>query len=430
MIRRAWMGLVLLALAACEAGLPLPRPVADAACRWRPDGGPPLADRGIGGTGRTAGFADRGIGGTGIGTSGIFGTVAGFASICVDGIEVGYDPAVPVEIDGMAATSDALRVGQSVAIVAARGPAMPRAVRVSVRYEVSGPVEAVENAGEGRIVVAGQRVRVLRTTVGDAAVRPGAWVAVSGLRGADGDIVASRIDPRLPGLVTVHGPLIAADGTRWIGALAIRGDGQSGEPTDTGQYVAASGLYADGVLQVSALAPDLLASDPPSFFGPGTDRVTVAAYVRFGGGVARIGGGFEAPLAPGFVAPSRIDGPAAISLALQSDRTFAVTAVAALPRMSVGLASVTAGARGLAPSEAIRPPGPVPDPVPAAEPAGGASGNAILPRPAIVPAPPLPVGAGLARPLAGAAFGGLAIPSAPAPAGPAAARPLPLRVRK
>jgi hypothetical protein len=69
-----------------------------------------LAERGIGGTGTPPGnpeLADRGIGGTGI-----VGVITGFASVCVDGLEIAYDRSAAVDIDGAAGTPAALRVGQ------------------------------------------------------------------------------------------------------------------------------------------------------------------------------------------------------------------------------------------------------------------------------------------------------------------------------
>ena len=137
------------------------------ACRASQDGSPLVAERGIGGTGAPARtqIADRGIGGTGI-----VGVVTGFASICVDGLEVRFDKSVPVSINGAAATTGQLRVGQLVVINAGDPPIGPESLRqarmISVRYEVSGPIEAVD-VHAGALIVAGQRVTV----------SPRTWVA-------------------------------------------------------------------------------------------------------------------------------------------------------------------------------------------------------------------------------------------------------------
>src|ERR1700733_3467264 len=146
------VALLLLATLVSCAG-PVPQPPDEAAvsgpggpCRVSRDGGPTLAERGTGGTGAPAKgrvadgrVADRGIGGTGI-----IGVVTGFASICVDGVEVRFDRSVPVSIDGETATPAQLRIGQLVVIHAHGTVSMPDAVAkartISVRYEVSGPI--------------------------------------------------------------------------------------------------------------------------------------------------------------------------------------------------------------------------------------------------------------------------------------------------
>ena len=366
MIRSAPWLLGLLALAACHAEPPLASAGPEAACRWRPDGGPPLVERGIGGTGAPARQADRGIGGTGI-----VGIVAGFASVCVDGREIAYDPAVPVDIDGVAASADALRVGQVIAIAAIPDASRLRAVRVSARHEVTGPVTGVGGPDAGVVVVAGQRVRIPSTAVGSAVVRAGEWVAVSGMRGPDGDVIASRIDPAPFGPVSVHGPLIVSDGTAWIGELPVRR--KDGFDDSAGTYVFVSGTLGDGVLRADALVPDTLIANPPAYFGGGTTQIAIASYARVDAGSVRIGGGFAAPAAPGTILPAIPRGLVVVSMAAQPDGRFAVVGI----RAARGFAG-SAGALGGAP----------------ANPAVG--GGPALPRPAIANTPPnpMPLGAG------------------------------------
>ncbi len=151
MIRPAW--LVLLALAAC--GGPPPPPAAPSAatrvtagpavCRVGPDGGRPVADRGIGGTGApNVQTADRGIGGTGI-----IGVITGFASVCVAGEEVALPPNLPATIDGQPGSVDDLRAGQVIAMQAA-GPADSLLAReIVVRHVVIGPVQSTGDRGAG-----------------------------------------------------------------------------------------------------------------------------------------------------------------------------------------------------------------------------------------------------------------------------------------
>ena len=374
MIRPGILLPLLLALSGCVPGPAAPPAVTDAACRWRPDGGPPLADRGIGGTGAPSRLTDRGIGGTGI-----IGFVSGFASVCVDGQEIAYDPNVPVEIDGSAADPDALRVGQVVAI-----SANPAATRILVRHEVSGPVEAVLDAEAGLIVVAGQRVRVSSSALGEASIQPGAWVAVSGLRSGEGTVIASRIDPRQPGPVSVRGSLITSDGKAWIGNLAVRARG--GFDDRGGTYVFVSGTYSDGLLDVNAIMPDLLVSNPPAFFGAGTKQIAMASYVRFSGDTARLTGGFDVGFAPGFVPPNDGRGLMVITLEAQPSGAFAVAGVRVAPPVAPG-AGAMMGSKG----------------------AGSAASAPALARPAISPGTSLPsAGGGSGRPALGSAMGGAA----------------------
>jgi hypothetical protein len=76
--------------------------------------GDPAAGGGIGGTGTPA---RGGIGGTGAPlangeTIGIFGTITGFASVCINGLEVHFDDHVKVTENGDPAAPAQLAVGQ------------------------------------------------------------------------------------------------------------------------------------------------------------------------------------------------------------------------------------------------------------------------------------------------------------------------------
>jgi hypothetical protein len=276
--------LLLLATLVSCAG-PTPGPVGEVAvvepgvvCRAGHNGGPGVADRGIGGTGMPAKgqFADRGIGGTGI-----VGVVTGFASICVDGVEVRFDKSVPISINGAVATAGQLRVGQLVVIDASRQATIPdsgaRARTISVRHEVSGPIESVDT-GADAIMVAGQRVAVLPTTWVAGRFGVGDWVAVSGLRQEDGTIVASRLDPARVGTLAVRGRISRAGDTIRIGNLILH------EPVAAtvtpGSFVSVMGRYRSGAVEVTAIDADPLLEDPTAYFGPSTDHVIVQAFVH------------------------------------------------------------------------------------------------------------------------------------------------------
>jgi hypothetical protein len=160
---------------------------------------------GIGGTGIDGG----GIGGTGQRAEadvGVVGVITGFASICVNGIEVHYDAATPVSVNGAPAHAGALAVGQVVAVRAVGSGTQARARSIDVVDAVVGTVNAVESGG-ALVQVNGQRVRVAPSTqLGGgltreqlASVQAGETLRVSGLRSADGSVVATRIERGTPG---------------------------------------------------------------------------------------------------------------------------------------------------------------------------------------------------------------------------------------
>jgi hypothetical protein len=283
--------IALAALLACCARPAPPPPAATVAppqtCQVGPDGGPMLAERGIGGTGGPA-LADRGIGGTG-GPAGIVGVITGFASVCLAGQEIALPQDVAVTTDSAPASAASLRAGQ---VAAVQTDAALRARRITLRYEVSGPVE---NLAGDRLVVAGQDVLLGPDTWG-ITPRPGQWVTVSGLRRADGVIVATRVDPREPGAVLVHGTLRRDAGQLRIGNLIIHpAPGLEGL---IGTEVTASGVLNSGVLVLDSVVPDLLAMDPAAYFGPAVGVFYLEGFVLVEGGRVGFGHGFSA-LAPG-----------------------------------------------------------------------------------------------------------------------------------
>ncbi|WP_223542280.1 DUF5666 domain-containing protein [Pseudomonas sp. BF-RE-26] len=165
--------------------------------------GAPLKKRpgGIGGTGAVAG----GVGGTGIsddnggvGGTGIVGTITGFASICVNGVEVHFNNNVPVSENGIASSSTRLAIGQVVAVQAFNSRRGLEAGRISILHAYEGPLTALPRDSMPMRVM-GQPVRLAKGAQVAAGLRPGDPVRVSGLRDARGEVVASRID-RAPGL--------------------------------------------------------------------------------------------------------------------------------------------------------------------------------------------------------------------------------------
>lgn len=161
-------------------------------------GGTGLHAGGIGGTGNLAG----GIGGTGqvaseggIGGTGIIGIITGFASICVNGIEVHYDNTTPVQIDGRSATIRDLVAGQLIAAQALGSGTELTARHIAVTHAAIGPISSIDHE-KGEIRVLNQIVQITRLEDRDSlsALKTGDWAQVSGHRLTGGAIVASRID--------------------------------------------------------------------------------------------------------------------------------------------------------------------------------------------------------------------------------------------
>ncbi len=275
MSRLVWLASVVALGVLCScAGETVPASLADGC------GG----DRGIGGTGLTG--EDRGIGGTGI-----VGTVTSVGRVCVNGIEVALDGTTKLEIDGKPGTPDALRVGQVVSIATAesgRG-ALLRALRLVVHHVVIGEVET---AGGGVARIAGQAVAVPPDFA--AFARPGAYVAVSGLRRPDAVIVASRLDAVQTGATRVTGLVERRNGTLWLGNARLSGPSDLPE----GRMATLAGSYAAGELRVENAVVE-----PALPFGARFRRVVAEAFVSAEQGGLRLG---QAPLvrpAPGLDVP-------------------------------------------------------------------------------------------------------------------------------
>jgi hypothetical protein len=226
---------------------------------------------------------ERGIGGTGI-----VGVVTGFASICVNGLHIAYDPALLVAFADGPATPAALRVGQVVVVQASGPKAALRARHIAVRHELAGPVEAVDETG---LRIAGQHATTAAALPAGRAWRLAEQVMVSGLRAPDGSLAATRIDPRpSAGATTIFGSLSCRGGTLWIGDLPLRP--VAGLVLPPAGRVLARGRMEDGALVADSVEPDRLMRDPPAYLG--TTRVLLEAQVGFDGRRLLLGPG--APL--------------------------------------------------------------------------------------------------------------------------------------
>lgn len=212
-------------------------------------------NRGMGGTGVVAQNGDRGMGGTGI-----IGVVTGFGSICVNGYEIELAESTKVTVENLPAAQGDIRLGHVVEVEASNDGGVLTAKAVNVRMAVAGPVESVAPDGV-TAVIAGQTVRstALAPRGEFAQLRPGQWVAVSGLRRGDDVVVATSVAtlPQAGRDVLVAGPVrIDPDGIRRIGGMALQASHLA-----SGQVAVARGTLANATL----VAGTALAELPPAF---------------------------------------------------------------------------------------------------------------------------------------------------------------------
>ncbi|MGD9598040.1 MAG: DUF5666 domain-containing protein [Steroidobacteraceae bacterium] len=165
-----------------------------------------LAACGGGGDSGSNGPAIGGIQGSGRMVS--VGTITGFGSIFVNGVEFATANA-QIRSGGRTATEADLRIGQVVNVQGSvnSGGTTGTATQVSFDADVVGPVTQLDVAA-GTFVVLGQTVRVTGNTHFDADIVPsnvaglataGIVVEVSGFVNAAGEILATRIEREAPG---------------------------------------------------------------------------------------------------------------------------------------------------------------------------------------------------------------------------------------
>jgi len=203
-------------------------------------------DNGLGGTGyiSVAPGPDNGLGGTGV-----VGTIRGFGSIFVNGLEISYAPDVEVTLDGEPATAARMRIGHVVSLVAEHDQTGFAASRIRILREVVGPIDSLSGR---RLRIAGQTVELGHGVAASGLAR-GRRVAVSGLRLPDQTIIASLVEPAEPGAVQIVG-MVARDaqGQMTIGSQRLSGVARS----LVGQRVALRGEMVGHDLDVSFVSPD------------------------------------------------------------------------------------------------------------------------------------------------------------------------------
>lgn len=252
--------------------------------------GAPQQDGGLGGTGAPA--QHGGIGGTGapadeggIGGTGIVGTITGFGSICVNGVEVHFDSNAVLTENGVPASSKQLAIGQVVAVEARSSPRGLEARNIAILHAYEGPVTEVA-PGAASLRVMGQPVRLAVGARVASGLRIGDPVRVSGLRDAQGQVLASRID-RAPGLVQASA----------IGAIERPGVLQGlalSKPLPASAEMLVRGTWNGRQLNVIESR-----ADPGLFFGGRVRNALVEGLVRSQHGNRVEFGGFTAYLGQG-----------------------------------------------------------------------------------------------------------------------------------
>ena len=132
-----------------------------AACTASPPSGPPWLPGGrvrtrplsVPASGRPDELAERGIGGTGGATRppapsapirpilGVAGTIDGFGSVCLVGLEVQLLPGKTVTADCMPDRADDLRIGQQAVMAVAWTDDRPVTDHLMIRHAVIGPID-------------------------------------------------------------------------------------------------------------------------------------------------------------------------------------------------------------------------------------------------------------------------------------------------
>lgn len=212
--------------------------------------------------------ADGGSSGTGISN----GPVTAVGSITVNGRTLATDSAV-IQVNEQTTTLDAIKPGHVVRVRA--DFAAGEAERVDFDPHIVGPVDARSlTNGTGTLTVLGQPVAITSRTVvagyADAQeIAVGDRVRVSGLRGGDGGLQATRIEPAVDPtdrvIGVMHEPGIGGSDTdtlRMGGLVVDHSDASSaefpgGEPTPGDRIAVAGQLAGDGsgVLNAERIAP-------------------------------------------------------------------------------------------------------------------------------------------------------------------------------
>ncbi len=230
----------------------------------------------------------------GIGRNGIaVGPVTTFGSIVVNGVR--YDTSsAAFTINDAAGTQDDLKVGHVVSVVGTidSNGTTGSATQVTFDDSVKGPVESIDLAAS-RLVVLGQVVVVSPDTSFDDSFSPaslngvsvGQLVEVSGQFDANGNIVATRIEPKPAGTTfEVHGTVAGLDAANFrfnLNGLVIDYSGATLDNFTNGQI--ADGDFVEAKGASLSTAGELIATrvELESFLpgGGNGDHVEIEGFI-------------------------------------------------------------------------------------------------------------------------------------------------------
>lgn len=213
---------------------------------------------GAGGTGHTPWMEatdGNGVGGTGHETE-VEGVITGFASICVNGLELHYQSSTPIAINGRRAATKDLAVGQVVRIQA-RGLGDQLAISsLQVRHLMVATLQDINN---GHALAMGRKVLIDPNAPLPSNLSSGNKIAFSGFAVSDGTIVATRLDAVPTDSPDSISGEVSKDnqGRLTIDGMAVDAPNADLKP---GEIVRAEGRFDEGRFKADRVVRD----EPPS----------------------------------------------------------------------------------------------------------------------------------------------------------------------
>jgi hypothetical protein len=256
---------------------------------------------GLGGTGiRTADNRH----GDGLGGTGVVGTISGFGSIIVNGLELEFDHTTNVAADGRPASLEALRIGQVIQGVARNKDGKLQLESLEIQHAVSGTISAIDYSAQ-TMTVLGQTIRLNLAgdkvaTAGFRTLHVGDQVSVSGLRLSDGTIFASRVDQHADDDREIVRGVATIDGSHLrVGALDIplTPDNTISKPTEGGR------VFVSGRMINGAFVPDVVTGGTGLPFAGHVSDVSLEGYAPKAGKPLTIEGATVSGALPSSIGP-------------------------------------------------------------------------------------------------------------------------------